>query len=368
MPTEGSRQSGLVNGQPVAQVFRNGSWVEDTTDLRGLPTLGSTGNVIKDKVKLIFPKPPVNAGSSSNALRYPSKSPITSDSDYVIFSFYSYAPPFGGGANTPNQAASSGSTTAQSSGGYANYQNSNDRSYANPSKGLKSIILYMPEDIQTQFGAGWNGAGFGAGAAGMLGATGSLNTQRDFSDMLQAGFENIPGVIKTSVFSTLISGINAAAGANISLNQALGTVTGTIINPNVELAYEAPKLRNFNLKFKLVPRSASESTSIQQICNTFKKAMLPSFGGQAGTLFQSGNLITIPELCQVSFMSGEKIHPYLPQYKLCGITDVNINYTASGAYSTVGIDGAPTAVELSISFLESKLVFSDEVQVEGGGI
>lgn len=319
-------------------------------------------------INLVIYTPKATAGSTTaGILRYPADPEITEDSDYVVFSFFKYAPPFGGGRDTPNQADPNNSTTAKSTGGYKNYQNSNDRSYANPS--LSPIILYMPEDIQSQFGAGWNGAGFGAAAAGMLGVTGSVNTQRDFGAMVQAGFGSLAGGAKAATFNAFVSGINAAAGANISLNQALGTVTGTIINPNVELAYEAPKLRTFNLRFKLVPRSKKEAQQIKQICNRFKKAMLPSFGGQAifGALGEAPNLLTIPDLCQVSFMKGGSLHEYLPKYKLCGITDVNINYTAAGAYATLP-DGSPVATELTISFLESKLVFSDEVNEEGSGI
>lgn len=318
----------------------------------------------KQTVKLTIPKPSVNAGSGGNALRYPSDLPITNSSDYVVFSFYKYAPPFGGRRDTTNPVTSS--TSKGSSSAYSNYQSSNDRSYANPS-GLKSIVLYMPEDIQSQFGAGWNGAGFGAVAAGLMGAAGGATAQKDVTKIFGAGAESIPGVVKTAVFDGLIKGINAAAGANISLNQALGTITGTIINPNVELAYEAPKLRNFSLRFKLVPRTGDESKIIRGICNTFKKSMLPSFGGQALGFPAAGNLLTIPDLCQVSFMNGSSLHPYLPKYKLCGITDVNINYTAAGAYATYG-DGAPVATEITISFLETKLIFSQEVEENGGGI
>lgn len=320
---------------------------------------------VSTAVKLVLQPPTVNS-STGTALRYPSDKGITSDSDYVVFSFYKYAPPFGGGRDTPNLAADA---PQGSSSAYSNYQSSNARSYANPSLELKPVILYMPEDIQSQFGAGWNGAGFGASAAGLMGLAGGATTQKDVTQIFGAGVESIPGVLKTSVFSAMISGINAAAGANISLNQGLGTITGTIINPNVELSYEAPKLRTFSLKFKLVPRSEKESIIIRRICNTFKKAMLPSFGGQAvlGLEKEAGNLLTIPDLCQVSFMNGSSLHPYLPKYKLCGITDVNINYTAAGAYATYS-DGSPAATELTLSFLESKLVFSQEVDLDGGGI
>jgi hypothetical protein len=318
----------------------------------------------KQTVKLSIPTPPVNAGTG-NALRYPSDFSITSNSDYVVFSFYKYAPPFGGGRDVTNQVTTS--TTAGSTPAYSNYQSSNDRSYANRSLDLNPIVLYMPEDIQSQFGAGWNGAGFGSVAAGMMGAVGSFTDQKDVMKILQAGADSVEGVAKAAFFNTVIQGINAAAGANINLNQALGTITGTVLNPNVELAYEAPKLRNFSLKFKLVPRSGNESKIIKSICNTFKKSMLPSFGGQAIGFAEAGNLLTIPDLCQVSFMNGSQLHPYLPKYKLCGITDVNINYTAAGAYATYG-DGAPVATELTISFLETKLVFSQEVQIDGTGI
>lgn len=301
---------------------------------------------------------------SASTLRYPSDPPILDESsDYVMFSFYNYAPPFGSSVNAPNGGSNTSTTP-----GYANYSSSSDRSYANPAPGLSSVILYMPEDIQAQFGAGWNGAGFGAAAAGMLNLTGIAGPGQDFASKIQAGVESIPGSLKAATFSAMTEAINKAAGANINLNQTLNAVTGTIINPNVEMMYEAPKLRNFSLRFKMSPRSGTETSSIRKICNTFKKAMLPSFGGPAifGAV-EAANLLTVPPLCQVNFMKGSEIHPYMPKFKLCGITDVNINYTADGAYATFN-DGAPVSTELTLSFLESKLVFSDEVEIDGGGI
>jgi hypothetical protein len=322
---------------------------------------------IEQTIKLNIQKP----RNQSSAVRYPSDpGTLESDSDYVLFSFYKYQPPFGGSSGGVPADPNSPSKSATNPWGYSNYQDSSDRAYNNPSS-LKSVVLYMPEDIQTQFGAGWNGAGFGAAAAGLLNVTGAFNAgQKDWGALLQAFGGSLPGSVKAATFNAMVSGINAVAGANINLNQALGTVTGTIINPNVELAYEAPKLRTFSLKFKMVPRSSKEAKDIKQICNTFKKAMLPKFGGQAlfGSVEQAANLITIPDLCQVLFMKGSTIHPFLPKYKLCGITDVNINYTAAGAYATTR-DGSPVATELTLSFLESKLIFAGEVdEVNGTGI
>ena len=66
----------------------------------------------------------------SSSVRYPSDpAAIEADSDYVLFSFYNYAPPFGGGRDTPNRAdANSASKSPSNPWGYSNYQDSSDRS------------------------------------------------------------------------------------------------------------------------------------------------------------------------------------------------------------------------------------------------
>ena len=184
---------------------------------------------------------------------------------------------------------------------------------------------------------------------------------------LPAGLESLSGLAKTAIFKTELDLINNITGADISLNQFMGGVSGTIVNPNTEMMYTGPTLRTFDLTFKLVPYSKKEAEQIRNICNTFKKAMLPSFDGQAifGAL-KAANLITIPDLCQVTFMKGSQAHPYLPQYKICAVSDVAINYTPDGSYATVGDESAPVATQLRISFKETKLIFASEINENGG--
>jgi hypothetical protein len=350
------KQYGQITGW---EVFDGSTWKRTQTKPTSGENKSNSGGAttVDPPITLNINKP----AASTSSLRYP-RDLNYDQSDYVLFSFYNYAPPFG----SSRAITETPTTRSTGSAGYVNYASSNDRSYANPSN-LKSIILYMPEDIQTQFGAGWNGAGFGAAAAGVLNVTGAAGGGQDLVSKIQAGFPSGAGGLKAAAFSEVVKKINEFAGASITTNQAIGSVTGTIINPNVELLYEAPKLRNFSLKFKLVPRSDTEADIIRNICNTFKKSMLPSFGGSAiFGLVEAPNLISIPNLCQVNFMTKNNFNEYLPKYKLCGITDVNINYTAAGAYSTVGDKGSPTATELTVSFLESKLVFADEVDDTGG--
>ena len=45
---------------------------------------------------------------------------------------------------------------------------------------------------------------------------------------------------------------------------------------------------------------------------------------------------------------------------MCAITDFKVNYTPENTYATL-TDSFPVAVEIKISFMETKLVFSDDV-------
>ena len=153
-------------------------------------------------------------------------------------------------------------------------------------------------------------------------------------------------------------------GSNISLDQFMGSVSGTILNPNTEMLYQGGDLRTFALTFKMTPKNNSEAVKIKTICNTFKKAMLPSIGGQSFFGSEAVSLLKIPNLCQVTYMRGSKIHEYLPVYKLCAIAGVDVNYTPDGAYATYE-GGSPVSTQLTVSFKETKLLFSNDVNLSG---
>ena len=71
--------------------------------------------------------------------------------------------------------------------------------------------------------------------------------------------------------------------------------------------------------------------------------------------------IKVPKLVQVAYMRGSNLHPFLPKYKLCALTDVNVNFTPDNNYATFNQAGGPVAYELKLNFMETKLVFSEEI-------
>jgi hypothetical protein len=339
-----------------------------------------TGNpiAIKDRGK---------ASGSTGSLRYPNDDNITKESDYVLFEFGEYLPPFydlkkKAAAGVPPGMDDSAVQIATGGARYASYNESavSFKPFEDDAK-YRPIIMYMPQDVSTEYKTSWNAKAFSNVGRGVI-----ASANGDFDKL---GDYNVPQGLQTAFASLFTQGVNAipGIGGNISLDDVTGATRGVILNPNVEVLFDRPDLREFGLKFKMTPHDKEEAQVIRTICNTFKRASLPGFGsvGKRDWENQSlaeelviagrsnkkddpaiggGNFITIPHQCRVSFMKGGNRHPYLTQYKTCAITRVQVNYTPDGAYATYE-DGSPVATELSLDFLETKLVFRDDITNSG---
>ena len=101
------------------------------------------------------------------AVAYPSDMSIGYDSDYVVFDFYQYNPPFKNTRavqaripNTDGEVALNETLDAyNATGTAANY----DRDPKFP-----QLRLYMPSDVQDAYKADWQGKAFGGATAGIL--------------------------------------------------------------------------------------------------------------------------------------------------------------------------------------------------------
>ena len=327
--------------------------------------------------------------SQAASLRYPLSAKgggsITADSDYVLFEFYNYAPPFAkqsGNANyTDNTPTSTGQGNSQqrrkrgqgntggrtnlaaTGGNYFDYNQSQD--YTPAGTDYPSIIMYMPEDISTGFRGNWGGKAFSNVGAGILRSAGGegLDKLDNISTTAANQFQALPAMAGSAVIRKAIQKIG---GDNLSNDDVFGSISGAILNPNTELLFSSVDMRNFQLNFKMVPRNALEAEAINNICKTFKMCTLPSrnpgkvFGASNQGL--TANFIGVPNLVKVSFMKGSGLHPVLPIYKMCALTQVDVNYTPDGAYATYNDElGNPVATGLTLNFQETKIVFSEEI-------
>ena len=341
--------------------YTDGNYVEEAqqwTD--GVGSTKLTNGTSSDNETIVWARPRVNkgkVGSTSGTIRYPSSYPITADTDYVSIDFYNYQPPFG---NIPGQSTEVEEDDGSTGQVYKNYNHSiGDNALTERADGYKSILLFMPEDVNTQYGANWGGVGTGVGQRGFAEVIGTK--EKDLGKMWESTLETFKGGAVIDGYAVAKNMMNLTMGGNMSADQLISGVSGRIINPNVELMYEAPELRGFNLNFKMMPRDPQEGRDIFGICQTLKKAMLPSWGGKIkNSKGGVGSLLTLPKIVSVKFMTGNNLNKYVTQYKPCAITNVSINYTPDGSYATYS-DGSPVATLLSVQFKELKLVFEQEI-------
>ena len=292
------------------------------------------------------------------SLRYPNLI-RDKNTDYVMFRFGQYQPPFSkADENTKLQ-----NNAVTKFNKYKEYNRTTQSLSEVP--GISPIILYMPQDIQSETKGNWQGKSFSN-----LGKTALQVTGGNVSSL---GNYNLGQGMNNAIKALITGAINQVpgVGGNLTLNDTLQSQQGVMLNPNVEVLFDSPELREFTLKFKMIPQNGPEAVTIKQICNTFRKASLPFFErnttkNKGAKELAGGNVIGVPLVVEVSFMKGSSLHEWLPQYKQCVIQSVKVNYTPDGAYATYQ-DGSPVATELIVSFLETKLVFAEEIQNAGVG-
>ena len=344
---------------------------------------------------------------SETQLRYPQELKVTDNTDYLSFGFYKYYPAFrkrgirsdridyyngtvGAQGGNFAQAVVTGDVTGENEG-TASFWSADDatrkeQKLNSPAgnfgkKDGPEILIYMPPDISTSFAADWGGKEMGNAAAGI--SSGSSNIQSGdvggLTDNVLSGMLNV-GALSQSVAARITKSIASMSGTSMTMNDVLAGTTGTILNPNVEVLFGGPKLRNVSFAFKMSARNLEEAKTIHAICTAFKKNSLPGYGstnklqdsiaagftGIGATENKDDNMgnhvnfIEVPNLVMLKYMKGNTMHPYLSQYKSCALTNVDINYTPDGVYSTT-IDAYPTAVELRIGLVETKLVYKGEI-------
>jgi hypothetical protein len=150
--------------------------------------------------------------------------------------------------------------------------------------------------------------------------------------------------------------LSAFAGAAIGRN-VLERTTGAILNPNIELLFNAPSLRVFNYRFQLSARDEPESKQIQKIIRFFKEGM--AVRRSAAELF----LVT-PNIFEIKYLYKNNDHPYINRIKTCALTNCSVDYTPTGSYMTFP-DGAMVSYAINLTFEELEPIYQDDYEKDG---
>lgn len=295
----------------------------------------------------------LDALTSKSSLRFPADK-VEDFDDYMMFTVYEYQPPF-------RKAKCIGEAGGSLYGGrYADYDVTGFGGGELSQSPYKNMILYMPEDIRDSHSRAWGDVRMGnLERAGLRMAGSAIDAAPDILTQGAGGISNtlkgmMPGNPRQQGKALAKSlAINAGASmTGLQANAVAGGLTGTILNPNIEVMFDGVGMRTFQFNWSLVPRNARESKIIQEMIWQFKKSSAPSMEAD-------GWFMKVPYVYKIQYKQGSKDNHWLNKMKACALQNISVSYTGAGSYSTME-DGAPTSVQMSLSFKELKMVISND--------
>ena len=332
----------------------------------------ATAENIKNRNRKRFGKI-LNKTTLGGGFRYPLEA-LTETTDYLQFTIVEYQ---------PTKQASGGSLVGAPGTRRIGPNGTKDKA----KKVLGSIIMQMPANIQdgnaVDYGESKMNTLMGA-AAGLIGSTIEGGGEA-LSAMLKgddAGYEaatkNMTKEMKNTVgtdssimdaasqFVTAkaTSAAIGALGGNVSAADLLARQTGQIFNPNMELLFNGPTLRSFSFSFKMTPRSPEEAQECKNIIRSFKSNMAPKTKN-TGSVGGSGVFLKTPNVFELQYKKGGREHPFLHRFKQCFLTNVSVNYTGEGVYTTYD-DATPVSMQIDLSFKELEPIYDVDYDDAGG--
>ena len=216
---------------------------------------------------------------------------------------------------------------------------------------LGSAILPIPGGIADNNNVGWSGetmnpveAAIASVALGTIMA-GLGEGGKRIKDIATAAMGN-----KNEVGT--LTGTAIAAAASQTGSQLLKRTQGAILNPNMELLFSGPSLRQFNFSWKFAPRDPKEAQMVIKIIRFFKQ-------GMAAIREEPNLFLRTPNTFQLSYHHKGSPHNYLNKFKECALVNCGVQYTPDGNYATYE-DGVMTAYQMTLSFQELEPVYADD--------
>ena len=322
-----------------------------------------------------------DTGGLPKNLRYP-YARIEDGMDFLKIDIATYTPPDLNletllNVKNPDKDDATGNkaTISRGSGSFAltNATSTNTNVSENGGTALKrpkhTIFLPIPRQIQDANSVSYDSSKLdpleAAGAAIIKQGIESPSiglVQRALGAIVGDGAEII-GENTDAIASAIAGRAIGALGGNVTANALIARGSGAILNPNLESLFQGVKLRQFPFTFEFFPRNPTEAEQVKMIIRVLKRSMSAKNNKDKG----GGVFIKQPDIFQLRYMKGASEHPFLNKFLPMHLTDMKINYAASGTYSTF-YDGTPSHMSVSCSFQEVNPVYQEDFDDAGQGV
>lgn len=177
--------------------------------------------------------------------------------------------------------------------------------------------------------------------------------------MSQAGANTPSGVLLTALAAQYGLG---AVGINADPRQFITRATGSAINPNLELLFNGPKLRNFEFEFDFAPNNTGEAAMVRRIIRFLRRGMSPKR--------DSSKLIFIgsPDVFRLSYLGKNNFRiKGLNTFKICALTNCEVDFTPEGVYQSYDDEKAvsmPARIKMRLAFTELTPIFAQDYDLD----
>jgi hypothetical protein len=208
-----------------------------------------------------------------------------------------------------------------------------------------AIALHVPNQLQIRYGMQWGEQDTGTFAMGAA----ALDQGIEVAKALQGKSNN-----------KYVGNLAGAIGTNLALSKgpfaaANSAATGLAANPKKEQVFSGVDFRTFQVEYQFFPRSATEAENVQRIIKQFKYHMHPEFK-------DANNFVYIyPSEFDIFYYQNGKENLNLHRHTSCVLTEMSINYTPNGAFTTFD-NGMPTQINVQMSFRELALLTKDKIE------
>ena len=247
-----------------------------------------------------------------------------------------------------------------------------------------SVLLPMPKVVDVN-GADWGENKLTAFGIGILGATTGLaravgltpgetlddkekkrllqeelkaagiNTNID-AEKLLSGLSQVTQASGAGLLTGATGLAGNALGVNITPDTVLARTSGAVLNPNAEMLFQGPVIRDFNFSFNMIARSQKEGEEIRKIILFLKKGMAPQFS--ESVFLKSPNIFTL------EYRNAGGILKTVNRFNPGGLalTTVNIDYAPSGYWSAYR-DSQPVSIKMDLNFSELRPIYQGDQEL-----
>ena len=195
-----------------------------------------------------------------------------------------------------------------------------------------------------------------AGAAAILNPGGAFQAGADFlRSAITLPPDKLQKILQTTEAQNIVAALRLGLAQQFSGGNLLSRVGGGVLNPNMELLFQGPKLRTFNFSFTMSARSRTEATQIKKIIRFFKQ-------GMSVKTTNSNIFVVSPNIFNIQYKTGDgRDHPSIGRIKNCALMDLNTTYGNGNTYMTYDDrDRTMTQYKIDMTFQELDPITEDD--------